>query len=131
MKAFVFVLCSLVSLPVFAGGPEPEPTPTSVVQTELIRPLARNERKSSRFGRKSQPISRRTVRVNDQALSDANGASFHLFRIEENGLRGCVYPERGEVYVKRGDVYYPAAFLLGKTKTKAASHLCNAAEAKS
>lgn len=135
MKTLVFVLSVLfLSLPAFGG--EPAPTTTGqVIERALLQPLAAHDDHRSRFARVVQPPTQRTARVLDtQPKKDSQGGAFVTFAVDEvrgrakvvtkDVLTGCVYPATGELFVKRGDVYYPAAFLVGKTKDKAPSHVC-------
>jgi hypothetical protein len=103
------------------------------VETDLLEPLAKRERRS-RFSR-LQPPDERRVRITNPALStDRSGRAFLPFALDirygsewiENDGAGCVYPPNGDIFVKVGDAYRPARILLGK-KADAVTGVCEAA----
>jgi hypothetical protein len=137
----------LTSAPPAAAGegapPPAAPAGTSVesvVQRELINPLAAKDRDRSRFSRAPLPAQERRVRVLDEhPQKDASGAEFYTFAVDarhgvpgiahdggwqQAAITGCVYVEHNEVFVKKGDRFRPAAFLLGKNLKPAPEQTC-------
>ena len=127
------VLCILFARVAFA-----EPDAKTLVQRDLIAPLAVKERDQSKFSRARLPASERRVRVDEQPKKDASGAVFYSFAVDARHgfgdgdwllgtVTGCVYVDRGAVLVKSGDHYRPAAFLLGKNLKPVADTMCQVA----
>jgi hypothetical protein len=148
---------SLLALPIsffintsFAEPPAANTPPASaeatsaqtVVQQQLIQPLAAKERERSRFSRARLPATERRIHILDQqAKKDTAGRTFVRFAIDEHhgyrkataadeaswrlaAVTGCVYLDKSEVFVKKGDQYRPAAVLLGKNLQPAAENTC-------
>jgi len=121
---------------------------TSVVEKQLVRPLAAKEASRSRFSRAYIPPQARRVRILDSARStDGRGAEFVAFAVDESSGRrarlpddsdhwrkdvivGCVYPARDEVFIKRGDKFVGADLLLGKKTAAADDTVCRPALAR-
>lgn len=119
-----------------AASPEVKPA-EALVQSALLQPLARNERKRSRFTRAALPPQERRVRLLDQApRQDAQGRPYVRFAVDArhgrradapwrlDAITGCVYLEKGEVFVAKGEQFRPAKFLLGKYAKAAGSATC-------
>lgn len=125
-----------------SAGSNPTPKSVSLVNDQLIQPLASKERSRSKFSRARLPAAERRVRVLDEKPKrDSAGNDFFAFAVDARhgwgdaddaswdkaAITGCVYPERGEVFIKRGKAYHPAVAAIGK-KTKAAPEgTCHAA----
>ncbi len=138
----------LVAAPLASATPPPSEVPVateaeSLVQTEMLKPLAAREGKQSRFSRARLPPQARRVRVLDaRPQKDEAGRAFVNFSVDvrhgyrgldeeeaadgwrQDVMTGCVYPESKEVFVKRGGAYHPAAVVLGKKTQAAAKHVC-------
>jgi hypothetical protein len=121
-------LCAFVLslVPSFASADEPSLAAQVERRVEdgLVKPLAEQESRASRFSR-GRPMPReRRVRVTQTAAAlDKAGRSFVSFAVDvrfgggewrENDIVGCAYTKNGALFVKRGDEYRPAFFLLGK-----------------
>ena len=126
-----------------SAGSSTTPTSVSLVDKQLIQPLAAKDRNQSKFSRARLPPSERRVRVLDEKpQQDSAGDAFFAFAIDARhgwgddegeaswtkaSITGCVYPGRGEVFIKRGNAFHPARAAIGK-KTKAApERTCHAA----
>jgi len=150
MLAILAFVPIALARPAAAEGVAPAPgatTAEALVRSQLVEPLAVKERDQSRFSRARLPARERRVRIlDDQARTDARGARFFSFAIDERHgfgpvtgddaaqwrlatVTGCAYVERGEVFVKSGDQHRPAAFLLGKNLKPTAAPVCGAASA--
>lgn len=124
----------------------PPETATAVVEKQLVKPLAQKEERRSRFSRAYIPPQARRVRVlDDQKSTDARGAAFVPFAVDErsgkfarrpaddpagwrqDAIVGCVYPARDEVFVKRGDKHFAAGLLLGLKTPPADPAVCQPA----
>lgn len=128
-------------LPSFAWAAEPEPSAgeTSVraqIEASLLKPLAEQEERRSRFSRARLPPRERRLRVTQATpVTDAQGREFHAFAIDvrfgagwkDGDVVGCAYPATGEVFVKRGDSFRPASILLGKN-VKPVDGVCGSSE---
>ncbi len=115
-------------------------TAKSIVEEQLLKPLAVRDDTRSRFSRaRPAPVVRRLRLVNPELLQDSQGEAFMTFAVDaqhgwgpkdneakwqKDALVGCVYPDSGAVYIRRGDSFRPAAFLLGKKLPVAAEHIC-------
>lgn len=135
---FIAVTLALTSN-LASAGPDPGPSATSLVEAQLIQPLAAKDRKQSRFSRARLPPAERRVRMaNDKPQRDSTGEAFVTFAIDSRGgwddssdapwqtatITGCVYPGRGDVFIKRGNAYHPAAAALGKKTKPSSSTTC-------
>jgi hypothetical protein len=119
----VFVLSSVPSLG-WADEPSLVDWAQRRVDTALVKPLAAQQEKRSRFSRERQPPRERRVRITQATTSlDKKGRAFVPFAVDarfsgdnwrENDIVGCVYRGSGELYVTRGNEHYPASFMLGK-----------------
>lgn len=122
----------------------------TVVDNQLLKPLAAKEARRTRFSRGYIPPEARRVRVLDRQLStDGAGAQFLAFAVDERSGRltrraagdpagwrtgaivGCVYPARGEVFVRRGAKFFHAGLLLGQKVPAAGDAVCRSAPARS
>lgn len=140
MRHLMFVVATVVLTSNLASaGPDPGPSATSLVEAQLIQPLAAKERKQSRFSRARLPPSERRVRMaNAKPQRDSNGEAFVTFAVDSRGgwddssdapwqtatISGCVYPGRGAVFIKRGNAFHPAAAALGKKTTPSPNTTC-------
>jgi hypothetical protein len=131
------------SAPVAANAPAKPvvSTTVSLVNDNLVVPLAAKDSERSKFSRARLPPSERRVRILDQKpQQDSAGNAFYTFAIDQRHgwgkdadwtnatLTGCVYPGSSSVFIKRGNSFHPAAAALGK-KTKAApTSTCSAAQ---
>jgi hypothetical protein len=117
---------------------------TSVVEKQLVKPLARKEAHQNRFSRVYIPPQARRVRVVDrQPSTDSRGAQFVAFAVDErsalavplahgdavrwreDAIVGCVYPARDEVFIRRGDKFFAAGLLLGQRTPAPDAAVCH------
>jgi len=127
---------------------EVQVTAKAVLERELLTPLQVKERKHSRLSRsRLPPLARRARIVDTEARTDAKGAAFVAFAVDDQHgyaafddgpseaswrkdvIVGCVYPERGEVFVRIGNDYRPGGLLLGKSVKVADAAVCHAGSA--
>jgi hypothetical protein len=110
------------------------------IEADFVKPLAAQERDTSRFSRMRMPPRERRVRMTTTTTTlDASGRAFLTYAIDgkfsggdwqESQITGCVYSEKGDIFVKIGDGYRPASFMLG-TAAEPVAGACVAAPAKS
>ena len=134
-RASCVLVLSFVPSLAWADEPSLAERAQRLVETGLVRPLAKQET-PSRFSRaRPAPRERRVRMTETTATVDKKGRSFVPFAIDvrfgggewrENDVVGCVYTASGDLFVKRGDSYRPAAFLLGKAVEPVAG-VCEAA----
>jgi len=132
-----------------AAPPSPAqatPDAATVVEKQLVKPLAEKEARRNRFSRSYIPPLARRVRVLDgERSTDGRGAEFAAFAVDERSGRfarrstgdssgwrndaivGCVYPARDEIFVKRGDKFFGVDLLLGKKTVAADDAVCRPA----
>jgi len=121
----------------------------TVVEKQLVKPLAEKEARRNRFSRAYIPPQARRVRLPDgQRSTDGRGAEFLAFAVDErsgkfvpragddsahwrqDAIVGCVYPAREEVFIKRGDKFFGAGLLLGQKTAAADDVVCRPAPAR-
>jgi hypothetical protein len=128
-----------------SSATKPTAQAASVVEEQLVKPLAEKEAKRNHFSRVYIPPQVRRVRVLDGDRStDGRGAEFVAFAVDERSVDldlkevddskwrkgaivGCVYPARAEVFVKRGDKFFASGLLLGKKTSAADDTVCRPA----
>jgi hypothetical protein len=132
MKKMWWVFLGSISLasaalgqsPASAGAGVDPARVSSLLQTRLLRPLARAESKRSPFSREEPGPEERRVRLLDSTpRRDTRGEAFVRFAVdarwaeeatwEQNEILGCVYPDTRRVFVQFGRAHVPARALLG------------------
>lgn len=134
MRRYLFIVTTIALTSSLAlAESDSAPTAVSLVEAQVLAPLAAKDGHRSKFSRSRLSPSERRVRVLDKTPQrDSAGKAFVAFEIDERRgwhssednwntatISGCVYSERGDVFIKRGNAFHPAAAALGK-KTKAA-----------
>jgi hypothetical protein len=117
----------------------------TVVEQQLVKPLAAKEARRNRFSRGYIPPDARRVRVLDrQRWTDARGGQFVTFVVDERSgllprraandsagwrpaIFGCVYPARSEVFIQRSDRFFGVGLLLGHKTAAADAAVCRPA----
>ena len=129
-------ICLALLTLLLASGPRASETPESLIQHNLLAPLAAREKGRSRYSRAGPPAVERRLRMLDETpIADAKGARFQTFTVDaryglgkgtwdKGEITGCVYPASGEVYVKVGNGYRGAGVLLGKNMPVMPPHVC-------